>query len=414
MMAEKSRRTVSKVKKLKPPALKTKQRKTATPNSLEAVLHKIYYNFGSEGALNNSTSELLRLLRERGYPNANRQDVINFLQKQANYTVHRRISKKQFPRRHIRIAASKIRCDADLIEVGDLASWNDDYKYILIAIDGFSKYVYAEPLKRKESKQTAEAFEKMLKVGGLNTLLLYTDAGKEFIGEPFQSVLRKYKIKHRICTSGDFHCPFVERVIRTIKEKLFPAMTSQISRRWLELLPKIVSTYNSTRHSSTGMRPYNAKLDENVLQVYNHIKKKQTRSSATKYKLNVGDYVRILKGNSGPLASKGYLPRFTWEIFQIKKRADDRAQDRGNGIPPAYILQDLQGEVIQHAVFYEAELSRVDPTMLKKEFPIREILEEKGNRIKVWWHGKPKKEAEWINRNQLVSESSIKTSPKSI
>lgn len=368
------------------------------------ALHEIYYNYGNEGALNNSPNTLLRLLKEKGYSSASIDDIKSFLSKQSSYTVHRRIRKSQFPRRHIRIPASKIRCDADLIELGDLAPWNKNFKYIFIIIDGFSKYINAVPIKRKEARQTADAFTQILDSGNLKSELLYTDSGKEFLGAPFQEVLRRNKIYHRLCTSGDFHCPFVERVIRTIKEKLFQAMTSQLTRTWIDLLPKIVSTYNSTNHSSTGMRPSEADKDQNTLKVFQHIKRKQAypkTSKSIRYKFKKGDLVRILKGNSGGLISKGYLPRYTWEIFRIHQKANVKPLDRKPGIPPAYSIEDLKGEVIEHAVFYEPELSLVDPSILNNKFPIREILQEDSKRIKVWWHGAQKKDATWINRSQL-------------
>ncbi len=95
------------------------------------------------------------------------------------------------------------------------------------------------------------------------------------------------------------------------------------------------------------------------------------------------------------------MPRFTWEIFRIQQKANIRARDREVGVPPAYVLADLQGEIIEHAIFYENEISLVDPSILEGKFPIREILEEEPNRVKVWWHGGSKKDAQWIKRSQL-------------
>ena len=334
------------------------------------------------------------------HPKASENDVKLFLTKQPSYTVHRRIRRIHFPRRHIRIPASKIRCDADLIELGDLAPWNKNYKFILIAIDSFSKYIRVAPIKSKHTDVTARAFaEEIIEKQGLQTKFLYTDAGKEFVGAGFQSVLKANNITHRICSANDFHCPFVERAIRTVKENLFQALTANYTREWLPLLPKIVSTYNNTIHSSIKMRPKEVDTsDSHTLEVYGNLLSRYPNSTKKKkYAYKRGDFVRILKTNASSVGHKGYLPRFTWEIFKISRQATDSLQ---NSIP-AYILEDLKGETIQHAIFYEDELSRVHPSLVSGNFPVREIIEQKGDMVKVVWQGSQRKDAEWINRNRL-------------
>ena len=157
-------------------------------------------------------------------------------------------------------------------------------------------------------------------------------------------MFKKYKIKHRICTSEDYHCPFVERVVRTVKEKLFQALTTRRTRRWIDLLSDIVSSYNKTRHSTTQMRPIDAAKDENTLEVYNNtLKRYPPKKKKKKYKFKVGDLVRIYKAGDREVGNKGYLPRFTWEIFRIAKLANNRSAAEDKQIP-AYIPEDLNGE----------------------------------------------------------------------
>lgn len=379
-------------------------KKSAT--SQEETLHKIYYNYGEEGALNNNIQTLLRLLKNAGFPKATSAHVLEFLSKQPGYTVHKRLKKAQFKRRPILVSTSKVRADADLIELGDLASWNDGFRYIFIIIDAFSRYVWCRPIKSKEASSTANALKEIVEKEQFQTISLYTDGGKEFSGAPFQSVLKATNMKHRICTSDDYHCPFVERVIRTIKEKLFQAMTTNHTRRWVELLPLIIRTYNETIHSATNHSPQRARLPENYLYVLQKLmktrKKRYITEKVKQYKFKVGDHVRILLSKGGPLGKKGYLPKFSWEIFKVKKLANDRPLDGGNRAIPAYVLEDLQGELIENALFYEQELSRVHKEQLHKAAPVREILEEKGDRVKVWFQGFPKSSAEWVLRKNLV------------
>lgn len=331
------------------------------------------------------------------------EKVKEFLSKQQSYTVHRRIQTHQYPHRRIHVAASYVRIDGDLIELRDLASWNDGHNYILVLIDAFSRFVWAKPIKKKDGDTTAAALKSLIDENkDLSTILLYTDGGKEFLAAPFQAILKKNSWLHRICTSEDFHCPFVERVIRTLKEKLFQAMTAQYSRRWIDLLNKIVNTYNHTSHSATSLSPMEAKQPENHFQVMKRVVPMQPPAGSKQmpaYHYKKGDLVRIAKSKTA--FDKGYLPRFTWEIFRIHKRANDRPHDRYS--VPAYILEDLQGELIEHAIFYEPELVRIHPDQLTDSAaPIREILAQRGDQIKVWFQGYPKKDAKWISRQKLV------------
>ena len=270
-----------------------------------------------------------------------------------------------------------------------------------MVIDGFSKYVWARPLKRKQAPVVAAAFEDIITNKGPVPNVLYTDKGKEFIAEEFQTMLQRYNIVHRICGAEAFHCPFVERVNRTLKEKLFQAMTANTTQRWLELFPKIVETYNKTIHSTTKMAPADI-TPANTLTAYQNTYFANGSVPSKTYKFKVGDYVRIAKAQD--VFSRGYLPRFTWEIFQIAKLANDR----GIKNPPAYVLRDLNGNIIEHALFYEPELSRVDPQLVhgpRAVFPIHQVLKRRtvdGKReLLVTWKGWPKDAAEWIPESQI-------------
>ncbi len=376
---------------------------------MQSKLHKIYHNIGQEGAYNNNPNTLTKLVSKQGFPTASVKDIKDFLTTEQSYTIHRRFNKVQFPRRHIRIPAGGVRVDIDLIELADLKQWNDGHAFILVAIDVFSKFIWATAIKRKESKQCAEVFDEMIKKQKLRATLIYSDAGKEFIGSPFQEVIKRHGMYHRICTSEEFHCPFVERAIRTLKEKLFQAMTSRLTRRWVDLLPGVVETYNQTRHSTTGMRPLDAAKSENTLNVYSNTLQRYPKSNKKiEYKFKKGDLVRIYKGKQGALARKGYLPQYTWEIFRISKLANDRPGIDGVNAVPAYILEDLNGEIIENAVFYEGELSKVHPNQLNEAYPIREVLNQKTDKhgvewVQVWWQGGKKKDAEWIEKKKMAA-----------
>lgn len=369
-------------------------------------MHKLYYQYGEKGALENNPRRLLLLLNQgRRGKKATLPQVQSFLNKQPSYTVHRR-KRPIRQRRKILVPASKLRIDADLIDLRDLSPWNSGYNYILVLIDAFTRQVWSEPLKNKEAGSAAAALKRLIAEDPehLRTYFLYTDAGTEFTGAAFQALLKKEKIEHRICSSEDFHCPFVERVIRTLKEKLFQALTAGYSRRWVDLLPRIVATYNKTTHSSVGMSPLEAREPVNYIKVLQKSYPLQPLGGGKRrlptYKYEKGDLVRIFKHRDTAGLDKGYTPNYTWEIFRIKRRANNRPHDKYR--TPAYLLEDLNGEAIENAIFYESELVQVHPDQLKGPAPVREILAQKANRLLIWFHGHPKSSAVWVPRENLL------------
>jgi hypothetical protein len=69
---------------------------------------------------------------------------------------------------------------ADLIDMVKFADWNQGYKYILLVIDTFSKYVWLQPLKYKTGEEVAKAFQKIFDTTNRSPAKLITDKGNFF------------------------------------------------------------------------------------------------------------------------------------------------------------------------------------------------------------------------------------------
>ena len=91
--------------------------------------------------------------------------VKNCLSTQDTNTIHKPV-RRRFPRRKIVVADSKQQFQADLIDCSYLQKYNDGFKFILVMIDVFSKYVYVECMKNKTSQSVITAFSKILKRSG--------------------------------------------------------------------------------------------------------------------------------------------------------------------------------------------------------------------------------------------------------
>jgi hypothetical protein len=82
-----------------------------------------------------------------------------------------------------------------------------------------------------------------------------TDKDKEFLNKHFQDMLRDEGIEFRFFRNPDVKCAVVERVHRTISDRLFKYFTFSNSYRNIDVLLKFVKAYNDTVHTTTGMAP---------------------------------------------------------------------------------------------------------------------------------------------------------------
>ena len=116
-------------------------------------------------------------------PTITRNDVIQFLQDQGSYTLHK-LTHKKFLRRKVLAPRPGVIASCDLADMTLLSKFNNGYKYILIFIDVFSRFAQAVPLKKKDGKTVASALETILDSGYFNKLSqLNSDEGKEFYNQ---------------------------------------------------------------------------------------------------------------------------------------------------------------------------------------------------------------------------------------
>lgn len=163
--------------------------------------------------------------------------------------IHRYARKKFMHRKYVMYGIADT-LQADLIEMQPFKGSNNRHRYILIVIDVFSKMAYAEALKDKTGSMVTQAMERIIhQVLRHNPQYhiknLHTDAGTEFYNSHMKQMLDKYKINH-YSTFSTLKASIVERLIRTIKHKLYKQFSLQGNYKWLKLLPEIIKRYNDT------------------------------------------------------------------------------------------------------------------------------------------------------------------------
>lgn len=278
----------------------------------------------------------LSLLKESKLPI---EKVEYFLQQKPAYTKFTSATRK-FPRlsayaRHI----DDIWC-IDLAYVDKLASDNQNVKYLMVAVDIFSRFVRVQPMKSKDANEAKAAFLRMVKF--TQPKRIWTDQGKEFEGD-FKSFCKiiDVKIYH---THSETKAAYAERAIRSLKNIIYRFIEDTGSDKYVHKLQDFAKTMNSRTNRSIGKPPNKVKNDDVLDLLYKNTKPKQRGK-----RLCVGDFVRISKENI-PFR-KGYKPQFTDEVFKVVGFST---------IKPVitYKIKDSNGEVIL-GKFYRKELQKV-------------------------------------------------------
>jgi hypothetical protein len=143
---------------------------------------------------------------------------------------------------------------ANLVDLGKLASYNKGFKYLLTCIDVLSRYAWVVPLKDKIGKTLKEAFEVICKPGR-QPIRLQTDRGTEFTNRVFQKFLKENNVHFFTTYNDETKASIVERLNRRLKTKMWKYFTHREPLTYVDALPDMVESYNRTEHRSIGISP---------------------------------------------------------------------------------------------------------------------------------------------------------------
>ena len=105
-----------------------------------------------------------------------------------------------------------------------LSKYNKGNKYLLCAIDFFSKYAWFVPIKDKKGASIVNAFQKIISERRKPNKI-WVDQGSEFYNNTFKDFLRINNIEMH-STYNEGKSVVAERFIRTLKDKVFEHMTA--------------------------------------------------------------------------------------------------------------------------------------------------------------------------------------------
>ena len=113
----------------------------------------------------------------------------------------------------------------DLADMQLRSKLNKGFRFLLCAIDFFSKYAWVIPLKDKKGVSIVNAFQKILRDSNRKPDKIWVDKGSEFYNNFFKKWLNDNDIE-MYSTNNDGKSVVAERFIRTLKTKIYKYMTA--------------------------------------------------------------------------------------------------------------------------------------------------------------------------------------------
>ena len=159
----------------------------------------------------------------------------------------------------------------DIADISNLATANKNYKYLLVAIDVYSRLGFVVPMKNKTANTVNSALIEIL--DQTEPTMINCDNGSEFINTDFKKILPNRGVDINYVQIGSHHAlGTIDRFIRTLREKINKYMEMHNTTTYIDVLQSIVKNYNLVYHSGikkavnyTFMKKYMKAKEEEIL-----------------------------------------------------------------------------------------------------------------------------------------------------
>ena len=310
------------------------------------------------------------------------------------YTTTRKGVSKTFPKNNVSVVDLDSIFDIDLIDFSRMSEKNDGYRYIVICIDIFSRYLWARPLKSKLGSEVSEALISIFKEGRVPKSIR-SDSGHDVHNATItKKALKPFGVKQYI-THNNQQANYAEHVIKTLKTRIWRYFRFTMKQRWVDVLQNFVTSYNNSMHSSLGKwtpKSVNSNNESRLRLDQYFIKEKKDRRNFQQleliqlnprpFKFKLGSTVRI--PYSKTKFFREYSEKWSNEVFLVTKRF------RRDGLN-IYKLDDTLNRPVA-GTFYEQELQKVDYNKKGTFFidRIKKTVKMKGKTyVLVSWYGWP-------------------------
>ena len=273
-------------------------------------------------------------------------------------------------------------------------------KYLLVVDDLATDEFDVEPLKDKEAKSVLAGLKAMYKRPYIKAphSSIRTDDGNEFEGV-FQKYLYDESIYHSVARAGRHKQTGNVESLNKQLGRIFNGYMNKIEletakpyREWTDILPCVRKELNKIR-KKPEKDPF-TQPSEPV-------------AGSDKTKFKVGDLVHVkLEQPKNALNKKVHGESFRMGDFRLDTvpRKITRVLFYSGAVPHRYLVNGVKG-----ASFTDEELVKSKGDVEKHV--IKEIVDKKKVKnviyYKIWWQGKPKKNASWEPKSELIKDVPI-------
>jgi len=179
----------------------------------------------------------------------------------------------------------------DLADLSSLLKY-DRYKYLLNAIDIFSRYAWSVYLKDKTATSVTSALKSLFQ--NRKPITIQSDKGTEFVNAIVQQYLKRQRVNFHTTHNPDIKFAVIEHFIKSLKTRMYKYFTKYNTYHYLHVINKILTDYNNSVHSTIGMPP--SKVNpSNIYSVWQRINSLWAKIPQVRVKFKVWDLVKITK-----------------------------------------------------------------------------------------------------------------------
>ncbi len=327
-----------------------------------------------------------------------------------SYGLHRQAKR---PRHYNPFAVFSLReqIQIDLGDFSKLAEYNDNIKFLLFAVDSFSRRLWVYPLKNKKGKRVLTCFKHLYEEElGRKLKQVVADRGTEIKTEHFSDYCKSnhVRIMH---PNGESKAALCERVLGTLKRIIYAYLTEHHTFRYIDRLQDFVSLYNNRDHRTLKyFTPMEADQEENEDEVrkvlFDNWMKLFRKTSKVKNKkptFDVGDRVRVQLSKRA--FTKGHAQTFSLEQFIIDKII--------HHLPVImYQIKSLNTNDIIEGYFYKNELQLIKGDIYRIEKVVKTRRRGTRKQHLVRFEGFNGTHDRWIWDKDLMQSSHFPASGK--
>jgi len=284
-----------------------------------------------------------------------------------------------------------------LVDMQEFHLSNRGYKYILTVIDIFSKFAWAIPLKNKNANSVTDAFKKIFQQR--NPGKLQTDQGKEFVNQHLQKYLKELNIQFFTSKNPGTKCAVIERFNRTLKTKMFKYFTSKGTRKYFDVLPDLLNSYNHSFHRTIKMRPVDVSSNNEMVVFrnsfgYNNLTEYLNNKNTKQSNFKTGETVRK-RYKLGPF-DKAYYPLWTDKIYNIDQITSQQ-------LKPYHKIRGENATEKDERRYYTEEIQKITPNMHRVEKVLRKRKRKNKIEFLVKWLNHPDSFNSWVLESDIQS-----------